>query len=79
MELSRQIGKGRVLWRYDPIVLNDSLIIDFHKLQFERLCQKLAPFTASVTISFVEVQTHQGYSFPDAERYRIKYNIDKTL
>jgi len=54
MELSRQIGKERVLWRYDPIVLNDSLTIDYHKLQFERLCQKLAPFTASVTISFVE-------------------------
>lgn len=55
MELSRQIGKERVLWRYDPIVLNNSLTIDYHKLQFERLCQKLAPFTASVTISFVEV------------------------
>lgn len=55
IELSRQIGKERVLWRYDPIVLNNSLTIDYHKLQFERLCQKLAPFTASVTISFVEV------------------------
>lgn len=54
IELSRQIGKERVLWRYDPIVLNDSLTIDYHKLQFERLCQKLAPFTKNVTISFVE-------------------------
>lgn len=54
MELSKQIGKERVLWRYDPIVLNDSLTLDYHKLQFERLCQKLAPFTESVTISFVE-------------------------
>ncbi|EGW40949.1 DUF1848 domain-containing protein [Desulfosporosinus sp. OT] len=54
IELSQQIGKERVLWRYDPIMLNDSLTIDYHKLQFERLCQKLAPFTESVTISFVE-------------------------
>ncbi|AET68424.1 protein of unknown function (DUF1848) [Desulfosporosinus orientis DSM 765] len=62
IELSQLIGKERVMWRYDPIVLNDRLTIDYHKVQFERLCQKLAPFTESVTISFV--QTYRKLKTP---------------
>lgn len=54
IELSRRIGKERILWRYDPIILNDALTIDYHKREFDRLCRKLSPFTRSVTISFVD-------------------------
>ena len=54
IELSNAIGKERVLWRYDPIVLNSSLSMDYHKEQFTRLCDKLYPYTESVTISFVD-------------------------
>lgn len=60
--LSKQIGKERVLWRYDPIILNDALTIDYHKARFERLCQKLSPYTNSVTISFVD--TYQKLKTP---------------
>jgi len=55
--LSKQIGKERVLWRYDPIVLNDTLTVDYHKAQFTRLCEKLATYTEIVTISFVDLYT----------------------
>lgn len=54
IELSRRIGKERVLWRYDPIVVNDSLPVSYHKEQFVRLCEKLHEYTPSVTISFVD-------------------------
>lgn len=54
IELSQAIGKERVLWRYDPIVLNDNLTVNYHKEQFTRLCDKLHPYTESVTISFVD-------------------------
>lgn len=82
IELSQQIGKERVLWRYDPIVLNDSLTIDYHKLQFTRLCQKLAPFTASVTISFVEtyrkLKTPLIREITDEEKVELAGFIGKT-
>jgi hypothetical protein len=54
IELSDKIGRKRILWRYDPIVLNESLTTSYHKQQFERLCEKLSPYTESVTISFVD-------------------------
>jgi len=57
IELSKAIGKERVLWRYDPIVINDTLTINYHKAQFKRLCEKLSSYTESVTISFVDTYT----------------------
>jgi hypothetical protein len=53
--LSKTIGKERVLWRYDPIILNGSLTINYHKEQFIRLCEKLHNYTENVTISFVDM------------------------
>lgn len=53
-QLSGRIGKQRVVWRYDPIILNDTLTIDWHKEQFLRYCENLSPYTDSVTISFVD-------------------------
>ncbi|MCO1600187.1 DUF1848 domain-containing protein [Desulfosporosinus nitroreducens] len=82
IELSQQIGKERVLWRYDPIVLNAMLTIDYHKLKFERLCQKLAPFTESVTISFVQVyrklKTSLIREITDEEKAELAGFIGKT-
>ena len=58
LELSKRIGRERVVWRYDPIILNDTLDISYHKLQFTRLCRKFAggtPAVDTVTISFVDM------------------------
>ena len=53
--LSQRLGRERVVWRYDPIILNDHIGIQYHKTQFSRMCEKLAPFTDTVTISFVDL------------------------
>ena len=53
--LSNTIGKERVLWRYDPIILNDYLTVNYHKNQFIRLCEKFYNYTENVTISFVDM------------------------
>jgi hypothetical protein len=54
-KLSRMIGTGKVLWRYDPIIINDFLTIDYHKERFMRLCEQLSGYTESVTFSFVDL------------------------
>ncbi len=53
--LSKRIGSRRVVWRYDPVILNDSLGVEWHKAQFERLCGQLAGYTDTVTVSFVDL------------------------
>lgn len=55
--LSNRIGKERVVWRYDPIVLNDDMDIQYHKNEIDRLCQKLSQYTDTVIISFVDRYT----------------------
>jgi hypothetical protein len=53
--LSERLGKNRVVWRYDPIVLNDTLDVLYQKTQFARMCEKLAKFIDTVTVSFVDM------------------------
>lgn len=55
LELSHRLGSGRVLWRYDPVILNSGLTVDYHKEQFYRLCQRLQGATEQVTFSFVDL------------------------
>lgn len=54
-ELSDRIGKGRVLWRYDPIILNETMDIAWQKERFSRYCDILASGTSRVTISFLDL------------------------
>lgn len=53
--LSNRIGKEKVLWRYDPIIINDKYDISFHEEHFENLCSKLNNYTSHCTISFVDI------------------------
>jgi DNA repair photolyase len=54
IELSNQIGKKRVLWRYDPILITNELDREYHYKSFESLAGKLAGHTEKCIISFVD-------------------------
>ncbi len=54
VQLSGHVGKHRVLWRYDPILLQGKLDEGYHLRQFEDMAKALQPYTDSVTISFVD-------------------------
>lgn len=55
IRLSQEIGKEKVLWRYDPIILNDLFTISYHREKFEELCNRLKDFTDICAISFVDL------------------------
>ena len=55
IHLSKRVGKQRVVWRYDPIILNESFRIEDHKVQFLRMCDLLGLYTDTVIISFVDL------------------------
>lgn len=44
----------RVIWRYDPIFLNETYTVDYHCKYFEVLASKLSPYTEKCTISFLD-------------------------
>ena len=53
--LSNKIGKYRVIWRYDPILLNTELSFDYHFSMFHQLCEILADYTEQCIFSFVNL------------------------
>ncbi len=58
--LSEKIGRHRVLWRYDPIILNNKLTAEYHIEKFENLCKRLCGHTNVCTISFVDIYKRLG-------------------
>ena len=54
-ELSERIGKERVIWRYDPIFLNEKYTADYHLKAFAEIADHLAGYTERVVVSFVDM------------------------
>ncbi len=52
-KLSGMIGPGKIIWRFDPIILSDVTPEQFIVETFERLAEGLKGSTARVVISFV--------------------------
>lgn len=54
ISLAKHVGKDRMIWRYDPIILNRDWDVPRHTEAFTSLCEKLHPHARSVTVSFVD-------------------------
>ncbi len=52
--LSAKIGPERVIWRYDPILINDRYTVDYHKKAFEEIATALKGYTEKCVFSFVD-------------------------
>jgi hypothetical protein len=55
IDLSKQIGKERVLWRYDPVILTDNFDENDHYRHFTDLCRQLSPYTGVCIVSFLDM------------------------
>lgn len=73
--LSMRFGPKAVVWRYDPIVVNDRLPVAWHLENFARLARKLSGAVEEVVVSFLQVyqKTQRNFNaqdidLPDMER-----------
>jgi len=55
IKLSEKIGKEKVIWRYDPIILSDELDIAYHIEKFNKIAKNLNGHTKRCVISFLDV------------------------
>lgn len=53
-KLSEKVGEERVVWRYDPILVNDRYTMEYHWKAFEEIAGCLKGYTEKVIISFVD-------------------------
>lgn len=54
-KLSSHVGKDRVIWRYDPIILTEKYDVDWHIRAFTYICNELKDYTNVCVFSFVDM------------------------
>ena len=64
-ELSGLVGKQRIAWRYDPVLLTREYTIGRHMETFERMAAKLAPYIDRCIFSFVEMYRKLEVNMPE--------------
>ena len=58
IRLSERIGMGRVVWRFDPLVLSDKITVDDLLERVRRIGDRIAPFTKRMVFSFVDIEKY---------------------
>lgn len=67
-KLGRRIGAARVVWRYDPVIIDAIHTVGLHLEQFQYLCEKLHPFTQRCVLSFIDPYKSIGNNFRAMQR-----------
>lgn len=55
IDLSKRIGRDRVIVRYDPILLNERYTLAYHLKAFDKMMMQLSPYIHTVIFSFVDL------------------------
>ncbi len=65
-ELSKIVGKERVGWRYDPILINEKYTVERHLEEFKYIAHKLKGYTDICVISFIDIYGKVSKNYPEA-------------
>lgn len=81
IQLSKMVGKKKVAWRYDPVLLTDTYTIETHAKTFEYIAQKVSPYIDRCIFSFVELYKKLEYNMPELILFteKDKLTISKIL
>ena len=55
IRISEMIGKGRMLWRYDPVIIDDEHDIVYHMNSFKHISDRLKGYTSRCIFSFLSM------------------------
>ena len=65
LDLANIVGKQRVSWRYDPILLTDIYTKSKHYQTFEYMTQKISPYIDRCIFSFVDMYKKLKVNMPE--------------
>lgn len=78
-KLSDMIGPDRVVWRYDPVFLNEKYTVDYHLRYFEELAKRLSPYTQKCTISFLDFYRNTEKNISDLSIQKFTPEVQELL
>ncbi len=82
-ELEKQVGKQRICWRYDPVLLTEKYTIERHLETFEYMVSRLAGHADRCIFSFVEMYRKLDANMPElfpisaADKERLAEGLEK--
>jgi DNA repair photolyase len=59
-ELSSKIGKDKVIWRFDPLLLSKRITIDTLTSKIQKVGNLIHPFTEKLVISFIDIEPYRA-------------------
>lgn len=62
LRLSKRLGRDRVVWRFDPLVLTDKLDTQTLLARIERIGDQIAPHAARLVFSFIDINAYKKVS-----------------
>lgn len=65
IQLSKLVGKEKIAWRYDPILLTEKYTLQTHKDTFNYIASKVAPYIDRCIFSFVEMYKKLATNMPE--------------
>ncbi len=65
VRLSEVVGKQRIAWRYDPVLLTKEYTVERHLETFERMAGRLSPYIDRCIFSFVEMYKKLEVNMPE--------------
>ncbi len=54
-KLSQRVGRDKVIWRYDPIVLSNLTDLAYHQCHFQEIAEALRGYASRCVISFLDI------------------------
>lgn len=70
-KLSDIIGPSRIIWRYDPIILNDKYTKEYHYEYFDRMAKRLSGYIRRCTFSFLDLYKNTERNVGSLQLHRI--------
>jgi len=77
--LSDKIGSERLIWRYDPILINNKYTVDYHIKYFRKLAEMLDGKFEHCVISFVDYYRKNSSNFKENNISELEYDSIKTI
>ena len=55
LDMAGIIGRDRMVWRYDPVILNAGISLEYHRRKFSMMCSEASQWTDRCVFSFVDI------------------------
>ena len=79
IQLSERIGKEKVIWRFDPLILTDKIGVEDLRRKVENVGNRIFPYTEKLVFSFADIEIYRKVK-SNLQRYRVNYReFDETL